>query len=80
VGSRINLNYTRAMLQAALTGKLNGVPFRTDPVFGVAVPTTCPGVPAEVLDPKAAWTDKTGYDRTASEFAKQFQTVLAKIS
>jgi phosphoenolpyruvate carboxykinase (ATP) len=78
VGERISLTYTRAMLRAALEGKLDAVSYRTDPVFGLSVPTTCPGVPGEVLDPKAAWSDKAAYDKTAADLAKRFQEVLAK--
>ena len=78
VGQRINLGYTRAMLRAALTGKLDAIPFRTDPVFGLAVPTACPGVPSEVLDPRAAWADGTAYDQAAADLATRFQTALAK--
>ena len=78
VGERISLTYTRAMLRAALDGKLDAVPYRTDPVFGLSVPTTCPGVPGEVLDPKAAWSDPAAYDRAAADLAKRFEAVLAK--
>jgi len=78
VGERIDLNSTRAMLRAALERKLDHVPFRTDPVFGVAVPTECPGVPAKVLDPRAAWVDKAAYDRAAADLAARFRSALAK--
>jgi phosphoenolpyruvate carboxykinase (ATP) len=78
VGERISLTYTRAMLRAALEGKLDAVGYRTDPVFGLSVPTTCPGVASEVLDPKAAWSDKAAYDKTAADLAKRFQEVLAR--
>jgi phosphoenolpyruvate carboxykinase (ATP) len=78
VGERINLRFTRAMLRAALERKLDSVPFRTDPVFGISVPTACPGVPAEVLDPRAAWTDKGAYDRAATDLAGRFRAALAK--
>lgn len=78
VGQRINLGYTRAMLRSALEGKLNSIPFRTDPVFGLSVPSACPGVPNEVLDPKAAWADGEAYDRAAADLASRFQAALAK--
>jgi phosphoenolpyruvate carboxykinase (ATP) len=78
VGERINLGFTRAMLRAALERKLDAVPFRTDPVFGLSVPTACPGVPSEVLDPRAAWTDKAAYDRAAADLAGRFKAALAK--
>jgi phosphoenolpyruvate carboxykinase (ATP) len=66
------------MLRTALEGKLDAVAYRTDPVFGLSVPTACPRVPSEVLDPKAAWSDKAAYDKTAADLAKRFQEVLAK--
>lgn len=79
-GERIKLKYTRAMLAAALTGKLEGVPFRADPVFGVSVPTACPGVPADVLNPRLAWPDEAAYDRAAADLAGQFRKTLAKFT
>jgi phosphoenolpyruvate carboxykinase (ATP) len=78
VGERINLAYTRAMLRAALEGKLDAVPFHADPAFGLSVPTTCPGVPPDVLDPRAAWADKAAYDRAAIDLANRFRAELAK--
>jgi phosphoenolpyruvate carboxykinase (ATP) len=71
-GSRIKLAYTRAMISAALDGKLDGVTYETHPVFGVAVPTSCPGVPAEILNPRNTWADAAAYDRAAIQLAKQF--------
>ncbi len=73
VGHRMNLTYTRAMLTAALNGDLDDVEFQADPVFGVSVPTSCPGVPAELLIPRKTWVDKAGYDREAQKLAKMFQ-------
>lgn len=72
IGKRMNLAYTRAMVTAALNGELEKVPFVEDPVFGVQVPTSCPGVPAEVLQPRNTWEDKEAYDKTARELAQRF--------
>ncbi|KOY86780.1 phosphoenolpyruvate carboxykinase [bacterium 336/3] len=72
VGSRMKLRYTRAMLTAAMEGKLDNVTFINHPVFGVAVPQTCPDVPSEVLNPRDTWTDKTQYDLKANELAQAF--------
>jgi len=72
VGKRMRLPYTRAMIKAALTGQLAGVPFKADPVFNVAVPASVPGVPAEVLDPRSTWADPAEYDRKAKELARLF--------
>ena len=50
------------MISAALAGDLAGVPTATDPHFGLAIPTACPGVPGEVLDPRNTWADGAAYD------------------
>lgn len=71
-GSRIKLAYTRAMISAALDGKLDAVAYETHPVFGVAVPTSCPGVPAEILNPRNTWADGEAYDKAAVQLAQQF--------
>jgi phosphoenolpyruvate carboxykinase (ATP) len=72
-GRRIALGITRQLVQAALGGQLKGVSFAPDPVFGVLVPTACPGVPAEVLRPRATWPDPSAYDRQARMLAELFQ-------
>ncbi len=72
VGSRMKLSYTRAMVTAALTGALEAVPVRRDENFGLDVPTKCPGVPDEVLDPKSTWDDKAAYDAQAKKLAGMF--------
>jgi len=71
-GERMNINHTRAMVRAALSGALDDVPYETDPIFGVAVPTACPDVPAEVLRPRATWADPDAYDRQAAALATMF--------
>jgi phosphoenolpyruvate carboxykinase (ATP) len=60
------------MVDAALEGKLEHVPMRIDPIFGFAVPIGCPGVPAEVLDPRGTWTDEAAYDAQALKLAAMF--------
>ncbi len=75
-GHRIPLEYTRAMLTAALSGALEAVPYREDPIFGLAVPTQVPGVPAELLDPRSTWPDPDAYDRAARKLAAMFQENL----
>lgn len=71
-GRRISLRYTRAMVQAAVRGELAQQDFVPHPNFGVLVPQSCPDVPAEVLNPKDTWGDKTDYDRQAEMLAKLF--------
>jgi phosphoenolpyruvate carboxykinase (ATP) len=72
VGHRIDINYTRAMVHAALSGALDGVPTVTDPVFGVEVPTSCPDVPSEILQPRSTWADPDAYDTQARKLARMF--------
>jgi len=72
VGHRVPLSHTRAMVRAALSGRLDDVPTRTDPTFGFEVPQTCPDVPTEVLWPRDTWTDKDAYDRQARTLAQMF--------
>ncbi len=72
VGERMNLSYTRAMVRAALNGDLDTVEYKEDPIFGLRMPTTCPGVPANVLDPRETWADKDAYDVKARELAQRF--------
>jgi phosphoenolpyruvate carboxykinase (ATP) len=71
-GHRMKLAYTRTMITAALSGVLSEVQFKTHPIFGVAVPGAVPGVPTEILDPRATWADKAAYDQTATELAEKF--------
>ncbi|MFY8109737.1 MAG: phosphoenolpyruvate carboxykinase (ATP), partial [Bacteroidia bacterium] len=72
VGSRMKLSYTRAMITAALNGELNNVTFETHPVFGYAMPTACPNVPVELLNPRNTWSDKAAYDAQANKLANMF--------
>jgi len=72
IGHRMNLPYTRAMITAALEGKLDQVTFEAHPVFGVMMPTSCPNVPSEILNPRNTWADKENYDKEAFELAKEF--------
>ncbi|MBI3871577.1 MAG: phosphoenolpyruvate carboxykinase (ATP) [candidate division Zixibacteria bacterium] len=73
VGRRIAIAHTRAMIKAALSGQLAKVPTGPHPVFQVAVPRSCPGVPTEILNPRATWTDPAGYDESARALAGRFR-------
>lgn len=72
VGSRIKLRYTRSMITAAMNGELDNVDFKTHNVFGLAMPTSVPDVPTELLSPKDTWADKAKYDATADKLAASF--------
>ncbi|MDZ4751570.1 MAG: phosphoenolpyruvate carboxykinase (ATP) [Flavobacteriales bacterium] len=71
-GERIKLKYTRAMITAALEGKLDEVEFMNHEVFGLAMPTTCPDVPSEILNPRNTWQNSAKYDQKANELAEKF--------
>ncbi len=72
VGSRIKLSYTRALIAAALTGELDKVEYGTTPFFKLNFPKSCPGVPAEILEPRNAWADKADFEKTAQNLASSF--------
>jgi len=84
VGQRMAIAHTRAMVNAALEGTLKNSAYSTEPFFGLAVPTSVPGVPAEVLNPRNAWADKAAYDAQAKTlaglFASNFQKFEAQAS
>ena len=77
-GKRMKLPLTRAMVTACLNGELEKSEFVRDPIFNVMVPTTCPGVPDEVLVPEKMWEDKAAYQQTARKLAELFRANFAK--
>lgn len=79
-GKRMSLPYTRALITAALQNQLDTVRFSAHQVFGLAMPLTCPGVPAEILDPRNTWRDQEAYDHQANELAGAFLKNFEKFS
>ena len=71
-GSRMPIKATRGLLSAVLSGDLQNVEFRTDPVFGFDVPVAAPGVDESLLDPRGTWADPERYDAKARELATMF--------
>ncbi len=72
VGERISLKYTRAMITAALEGKLDHVGYRTHSIFGAEIPLTCPNVPGEILSPRETWKDDVAFYKKANDLAARF--------
>ncbi len=76
-GERISIKHTRALLNAALTGQLDDIEYRKDKLFGFEVPTSCPDVPQEVLDPSKSWDNEeeywNKYDQLAVRFIENFK-------
>jgi phosphoenolpyruvate carboxykinase (ATP) len=77
-GHRMPIAETRALLHAALSGALDGVEMRTDPVFGFEVPRAVPGVDTRLLDPRSTWDDGDAYDAKARELADLFRQNFEK--
>jgi phosphoenolpyruvate carboxykinase (ATP) len=77
-GRRMPLAVTRSLLRAALAGQLDGVATHPDPIFGVAVPVACPGVPPELLRPRDTWADKAAYDAKAKQLSALFRENFKK--
>ena len=78
IGKRISLAHTRAMIKAALNGKLNDGNMETHPLFNFSMPLTCPEVPAEILNPRNTWEDKNQYDQKAQRLAREFNANFEK--
>ncbi len=78
VGSRMKLAYTRAIIDAIHSGALSDCPTATDPVFGLAIPTICPGVPDNMLQPEKTWSDAAAYRQAAKKLAGLFQQNFIK--
>lgn len=78
VGKRMKISYTRAMIRAILNGELASVETSADPIFGVNVPISCPGVPPDVLQPRNTWADTAAYDRQAADLSRRFNENFKK--
>jgi phosphoenolpyruvate carboxykinase (ATP) len=72
VGHRIPIQYTRAMVRAALSGALEAVPYWEEPRFRLRVPEAVPGVPSQVLSPRDTWPDPQAYEEQARKLARMF--------
>jgi phosphoenolpyruvate carboxykinase (ATP) len=79
-GKRFSLPYTRAIIDAILDGSLEGASYSQDPVFGLAIPDSCPNVPSEFLNPRGTWADKAAYDATAHKLASMFVENFGKFA
>lgn len=78
VGKRMSLKATRAIVSAAVSGKLAKVEYETEPFFGLNIPRSCDGVESGILNPRNAWEDKAEYDKTASKLAGLFEENFRK--
>jgi phosphoenolpyruvate carboxykinase (ATP) len=80
----MELDYTRAMITSALEGKLDAVEYDTHPVFGIAIPKSCPGVPDGILNPRNTWSNKSTYDEKVKHlailFVKNFEKYEAGVT
>jgi phosphoenolpyruvate carboxykinase (ATP) len=72
VGKRMKLSYTRAMITAALEGKLDNIEYDTTPWFKLSIPKSCEGVPSEILNARNTWPTPEAFDKKAQELAKEF--------
>lgn len=76
-GRRINIAYTRAMLNAAISNQLDNIATQTDPIFKLAVPVSCPNVPAEILQPQNTWKNPAEFEQQARQLALAFEKNFA---
>ncbi len=78
VGERFDIPVSRAVVNAAISGVMDTLEFRVDPIFGFEVPVTCPGVPTGLLDPRSTWDNKEKYDAQAKDLARRFNKNFEK--
>ena len=69
----MRIQFTRAIVHAILDGKLTHSAANPDPIFGIGIPASCPGVPSEILFPRSTWADPAAYDQRARDLARSFQ-------
>ena len=79
-GRRMPIKVTRALLNAALDGRLNDVEYRIDPNFGFEVPVAVPGVDSAILDPRQTWADGSAYDTMAARLVDLFNANFAQFA
>jgi len=77
-GKRMSLKHTRAIVHAALDGRLAKAEYVTEEAFDLSIPTACPDVPGELLNPRNAWSDNRAYDAQARLLAAKFEENFAK--
>jgi phosphoenolpyruvate carboxykinase (ATP) len=76
----MSLAHTRSIVRAALAGELDQVPVSADPIFGLSVPASVPGVPATVLRPRESWSEPAAYDAQARKLAGMFRSNFEKFA
>jgi phosphoenolpyruvate carboxykinase (ATP) len=77
-GKRMDINVTRAIIRAVLNGELKNAACTEDALFHIQIPTTCSGVPSEILNPRNTWKDKAAYDARAKKLAQEFSNQFDK--
>lgn len=78
VGKRMSIRVTRALLNAALDGKLDSVETEQLPILNLTIPKSCPGVDSAILNPRNTWTNKDEYDATATNLRDAFRDNFKK--
>jgi phosphoenolpyruvate carboxykinase (ATP) len=78
VGARMDIDITRAIVHASLSGTLEDIEFDEDPLFHIQVPRSCPNVPSEILNPRNTWEEKEAFDMRASKLAADFSAHFDK--
>jgi|TARA_B110000967_G_C18887751_1_gene565146 phosphoenolpyruvate carboxykinase (ATP) len=77
-GKRMPIATTRALLNAALSGELDHVEMRTDPIWGTLVPVDGPSEAKTYLNSRATWTDKAAFDIAADALRAQISAEILR--
>ena len=76
--SRIKIQWTRTLLNSAISGQLDNTEYTVDPLFGFSIPQSCPDIPTEILNPRNTWDNTEDYDHQAQELANMFNENFKK--
>ena len=78
IGARMDIDITRSIVHAALSGDLDDVEYDEDPLFHILVPRTCTDCPSDILNPRNTWADKDAFDQRARKLAADFSAHFDK--
>merc|ERR1711959_169701 len=83
-GERMNLKFTRKIIDGIHDGSLAKAETETLDVFDLKMPTKCEGVPDEFMVPYKAWGNQDNYEATlkklAGMFSKNFRDKYSDVS
>jgi len=79
-GTRIELSYTRQIINAILNNTISDCEFVTLPIFNLNIPVMVDGVDPIILDPSKTWESQTRWRVAATDLALKFISNFSKFT